>query len=58
MNRRTLLKISAASMAALTLPTAGRTLAQASAESNELPTLTITVRDDGYDIPEGLAAGR
>ena len=58
MNRRTLLKISAASMAALTLPTAGRTLAQASAEANELPTLTITVRDDGYDIPEGLAAGR
>jgi hypothetical protein len=58
MNRRTLLKLSAASMAALALPTAGCTLAQATAEGGDLAELTITVRDDGYDIPDGLTAGR
>ena len=58
MNRRTLLKISAASMAALALPTAGRALAQATPEAGGLAELIITVRDDGYDIPEGLTAGR
>jgi hypothetical protein len=58
MNRRTLLKVSAASMAALALPTATRTLAQATPEAGDLPELSITVRDDGFDIPDGLTAGR
>ena len=58
MNRRSLLKISAASMAALALPTAGHALGQATPEAGEFPELTITVTDEGFDIPEGLTAGR
>lgn len=55
MNRRTLLKVSAAAMTAVTLPRTGRILAQ---DSGAFPELTIMVTDDGFVFPEGTTAGR
>ncbi len=54
MNRRTLLKGSAAAAASLAAP---RFLSPASAQS-DFPPLTITVHDDRFELPDELTAGR
>ena len=60
MNRRTLLK--GTGCLAANVFVARRTEmmvgAQSSPAAGEFPALTLTVNDDGYDIPEGLTAGR
>lgn len=58
MNRRTLLKGTGGLAAGLLLTRGTRVFAQGTPAAGELPSLTITVRDDGYDIPEGLTTGR
>lgn len=58
MNRRTLLKISAAAMASVALPTGRLTGAQATPEEGDFPELTITVTDEGFVISDGTTAGR
>lgn len=58
MNRRTLLKSTGGLTLGLLVSPSTIAFAQATPTSGEFPTLTITVKDDGYDIPEGLTAGR
>lgn len=58
MNRRTLLSISAAAIASVALPKAGRTLAVATQDADGITELTITLTDEGFSFPEGTTSGR
>jgi hypothetical protein len=58
MNRRTLLKSTGGLTLGLLVTRPTIAFAQGTPVSGELPALTITVTDDGYDIPDGLSAGR
>ncbi len=58
MNRRTLLKGTGGLAASLLLTRSAHVFAQGTPAAGELPTLTITITDDGFEIPEGLTAGR
>ncbi len=58
MNRRTLLKFSAASLAATALPTAQRAVAQDADAANGFPELIIRLTDEGFVFPDDATAGR
>ena len=58
MNRRTLLKSTGSLTLGLLATRSIIAFAQGTPTSGEFPALTITITDDGYDIPEGLMAGR
>jgi hypothetical protein len=58
MNRRTLLKGTGGLAAGLLIGRTTKAFAQGTPTSGEFPELTITVTDDGYEIPDGLTAGR
>ncbi len=58
MNRRTLLKGTGGLTLGLLATRSTFAFAQGTPTSGEFPALTITITDDGYDIPEGLMAGR
>ncbi len=58
MNRRTLLKGSGFLVASTFIVRGNRVFAQPTPEAGDFPSLTITIHDDSYDIPEGLTAGR
>jgi hypothetical protein len=58
MNRRTLLKSTGGLTLGLLAARSTIAFAQGTPSSEEFPALAITVNDDGYDIPEGLTAGR
>jgi hypothetical protein len=58
MNRRTLLKSTGGLTLGLLATRSTIAFAQGTPAGGEFPELIITVRDDGYDIPEGLTAGR
>lgn len=59
MNRRTLLKASGGLAAGLFITRGTNAFAQGSSTPDgDFPSLTITVYDDRYDIPDGLTAGR
>ncbi|MBX3071077.1 MAG: hypothetical protein KF883_11300 [Thermomicrobiales bacterium] len=59
MNRRTLLKISAAAMSGITLPrVVAPTNVLATQETSPFPELVITMTDDGFVFPEGTTSGR
>jgi hypothetical protein len=58
MNRRTLLKSTGGLTLGLLATRSTIAFAQGTPAAGEFPALIITVTDDGYDIPEGLTAGR
>lgn len=58
MNRRTLLKSTGGLTLGLLVSPSTIAFAQGTPAAAEFPALTITVRDDGYDIPSDLTAGR
>ena len=58
MNRRTLLKGTGGLAASLLLTRSAHVFAQGTPAAGEILTLTITITDDGFEIPEGLTAGR
>lgn len=58
MNRRAFLKSTGGLTVGLLAARSTIAFAQGTPAAGEFPTLTITVRDDGYDIPAGLTAGR
>ncbi len=59
MHRRTLLKGSGGLLATVVLARSAPVFAQATPPStSEFPSLTITITDDGFDIPDDLTAGR
>lgn len=58
MNRRTLLKTTGGLTMGLLATRSPIAFAQGTPAAGEFPALTITVKDDGYDIPTGLTAGR
>ncbi len=59
MNRRTMLKGTGGLAASIFIARDAKVRAQATpVTTGEFPSLTITITDDGFDIPEGLTAGR
>ena len=58
MNRRTLLKGTGGIVVGSFMLQPRFAFAQETPVAGELPTLTITIHDDSYDIPEGIMAGR
>ncbi len=58
MNRRTLLQGSGFLVANMFIARGNRAFAQGTPAAADFPSLTITVNDDSYEIPEGLTAGR